>query len=927
MTTAAVALIMGLAGAAFIAFYVYFYEVNVHRCRIMPQVNLFSLAPVVFFLLFVVMGLIAPLLRRISPALSLGRRDLVLMAAIWMLTSGFCFREVIGSVLHSAGNSQNPAIQRKMMKRIDFPSYLNHKLYLSPAAANEYYYGLSEGTDFIRPWPPSPFFKTRDLRRLRPWLRRLRDGEDALSRYLWSGFRFQNQAPADMRGRISAWLDGRAAPPGRGGEKAVQAYLRRGLSRDLNSVLRGRLIYERGRFGRVKLAERTRITINRRLLEAAYPRFLDAGPAPVPWPFRDVSISDLDGLCLALAAREDAISAWLAEGQRDGVAAGISPETMALIARTGKDATMEEAKALRTALVDDLNKVIRGPIIRDPERLPDLRLDRDELPLLNRLLLTDAFPRAIPPLAPSVRWSEWVRPLMFWVPFILAVIVLSVTLVRMMHRQWSQHELLTYPLAEIAESTITRSSGRTFPDAFYSKPFWIGFAITTFIYVVNGLHNYFPLMVQIPIEFEHRQLLRNFPFLSKYCGSEAYSLFRGWGWPFMIAIAVLLPAEISLSAWLGYVLMILGAGLYFLTTGDAVTHTDQGSMHTGMYLAMTVIILYLGRREYTRILALALVPFLRLKERPPSGAVWACRGFLLACVVLVGLLVYAGLDWLIAVALVLAFAMVALLGARLTAEIGFPWLVNFSRVPSQIPLQVLGAPVIGPKGIAVLKAVGGLLFFRSNNMLSAQATTVEKLAEPGAVRRGRLVYHSGLLIGVLFAVAVTIFFQLWNQYSFGSQIDSSSTSGISRMMESASNDIRRLEVEMDGARLDSLRGLAKLGEFQFETRFWWFFAIGAAIILGCAFMRLRFAWWPFHPLPFLLVNTWCMSRLYQSLLLGWIIKAAILHVGGGDFYHRSRRFFMGVIFGQIVTCVAWICIDGLYYVITGRYPPLYRYFA
>jgi hypothetical protein len=141
------------------------------------------------------------------------------------------------------------------------------------------------------------------------------------------------------------------------------------------------------------------------------------------------------------------------------------------------------------------------------------------------------------------------------------------------------------------------------------------------------------------------------------------------------------------------------------------------------------------------------------------------------------------------------------------------------------------------------------------------------------------------------------------------------------IVDPSRGDIMRLQVEGQAERLDKVSGLAKLALARSESSFWRYFLYGVVLVGGCAFMRLRFAWWPFHPLPLLFLNTWIMSRLYFSFLLGWVIKTALTRIGGGRVFVRSRPFFIGVIAGQVVVSCLWLFVGGIYYAVKGDKPP------
>jgi hypothetical protein len=409
--------LVAMAGVLFITSFTHWYEVVIFQ-NVMQQVIVNSLAPLVLFLVFVLVGAINPLLLRFVPALAFGGRELFLVGSLWLIAGVVCYVSLTTPALHHAGNALNPALHQPMMLRVEFSQHLNPSLFLPVEATKDYYYGKSDGTTRIHP--------------------------------------------------------------------------------------------------------------------------------------------------------------------------GLIP------------------------------------------------------------------------------WQLWWRPLAFWGALLAGVIVLSMTVARMTHRQWSRHELLSYPIAEAVKSLFARDAGRSWPALFYCKIFWGGFLLVFTVYLVNGLALWFPKMISIPLSFAHSDLIKKFPFLSNYCGREAYSLFRGMLYPFIVCIAVLLPSEISLTCWLGWVLMILATGVYFLGTGEVIGQAETEQMQAGMFIAMLAVIVFIGRREYISIARHAFT--LRKPADEVLGkAVTACRIFVVSFVALTVLLVIAGLDWFIALVAVASFSLIVVLTARMTA--------------------------------------------------------------------------------------------------------------------------------------------------------------------------------------------------------------------------------------------------------------------
>jgi hypothetical protein len=715
------------------------------------------------------------------------------------------------------------------------------------------------------------------------------------------------------------------------------------LTDDLNSLLQSGNFYSEARFKGVTLSNaakallagkaqgRDLVLLNRTLLADAYPKVV-AAPVPGVAPeLRFEDLSDLGRLAFRLSAASDPLSADIKQSlSKDTLlvmsrymaamqSLGITPENKGRL-----DRYVALSDGLRSTLAEGLNAVLAGPLVFDPQRFQGVTLSETVRRRINRALMEEGYRQEIAKLPPAVPWAYWVRPLAFWIPFMLAAILFSASLVRTVQRQWSKHELLSYPLADFSSYLIRRQEDRALPEMFYDRVFWLGFSLTVAVYLINGLSNYFPLMIQVPLYFDQREITNEFNFLAKYCGAEAYSLFRGWVYPFIVCITVMLPTEISLSCWLGWVIMVLSTGAYFLFTGEVIGPSETRNIQYGMYLTMAAAILIIGRREYWGILRCA-VAFRRTQDDELRRAARACQTFLLASAALIVLLVIAGLDWLIALALVLAFGLIVLLIARMTAEIGDPWLVNFWGMASTMPLRLLGVAALGPKDLTVLSFVGQNLDPETTNTIAAQTTTIEWNRERLSGWIVQNAFSLILAVGVLAAMAATLFFTIWDDTSFGSRQEPLVWQ-VEEGRNNSSTAINRFQAEGRVEQLSQASGLGKLKFAKVETKALRFMIYGAAAVGICAFMRLRFSWWPFHPLPLLFINTWAMSRLFFPFFLGWIIKITILKIWGGRVFARSKPFFYGVILGTIAMFGVWIIVGILYFLITDARPPAVNFF-
>jgi hypothetical protein len=74
-------------------------------------------------------------------------------------------------------------------------------------------------------------------------------------------------------------------------------------------------------------------------------------------------------------------------------------------------------------------------------------------------------------------------------------------------------------------------------------------------------------------------------------------------------------------------------------------------------------------------------------------------------------------------------------------------------------------------------------------------------------------------------------------------------------------------------------------------------------------MRMRYPWWPFHPIGYAMGPSWPMIQLWFSIMIGSIMKGLILRFGGMSLYRKSRPLFLGLVLGEFTVSGLWIVID------------------
>jgi hypothetical protein len=87
-----------------------------------------------------------------------------------------------------------------------------------------------------------------------------------------------------------------------------------------------------------------------------------------------------------------------------------------------------------------------------------------------------------------------------------------------------------------------------------------------------------------------------------------------------------------------------------------------------------------------------------------------------------------------------------------------------------------------------------------------------------------------------------------------------------------------------------------------------FFSFGIIFTILLMAVRLRFIWFPFHPLGYALAPSWSMNLIWFPLLMSWVIKLVVLRYGGLKVLRRFTPFFLGLILGEFIVGGFWTLV-------------------
>ena len=468
---------------------------------------------------------------------------------------------------------------------------------------------------------------------------------------------------------------------------------------------------------------------------------------------------------------------------------------------------------------------------------------------------------------------DWLPAILIWTGFVVLLLWTMQCVNVIIRKQWTDNERLTYPLTKIPlEITDAQPFGRgrsTVPLT-KSRLFWIGFGLAAALDTTNALNYYFPAIPAI--------LPSNVVDLGQSFSTKP---FHAVGWtpltyyPFMVGLGLLMPLDFLFSSWFFYIFWKLQAVVVVANAWDADPRMPYANYQAmGAYLLFFVGTLWISRHYFGHVVARALGRASEVDDADePMRYRWAFIGLAGGLVGLVAFAVVLGLAWWLAVLFFLLYLALALAITRMRAELGTPVHDLHFTGPDWALTDVLGTQGMAPGGLAAFS-----LFFWFNRAYRCHPMPFQleafKMAEQTGARREMRGWFWALLLAGGFGMLCAFWALLHADYAYG--LKWSDTSG-----------------------WDRYAGWLKAPKPANTSA-------ALAIVVGFLFaaflqaMRVRFFWWPFHPLAYAVSGSWEMNLLWLPLFIAWLTKVLLLRYGGMRTYSGALPFFYGLILGQFI---------------------------
>ncbi|UCC67283.1 MAG: hypothetical protein JSV79_09115 [Armatimonadota bacterium] len=498
-----------------------------------------------------------------------------------------------------------------------------------------------------------------------------------------------------------------------------------------------------------------------------------------------------------------------------------------------------------------------------------------------------------------VPWVLWWKPLVAWGSFALGLFVCALCIISVLQRQWISNERLSFPIAQMPLEMVSEGRGRggegpgRLPRSWM---FWAGVLVSFGITLVNALAWRWPSIPSIPLG--PLPLMRE-QRVGPLGGIGEITLVL---WPWMIAIAYLIPKELSFSAWFFWWLLV-GANVAGVFAGteprDPSMIWDSGFpaprfQGGGALLAIGLWGLWIARSHLVRAVRVALS---RRSGEVDAEEPLSYRLALIGMVVTFAGLVYfdclAGARAVVAIALVGGILAYYIVWARLRAETG----LGFSMFPIELEFVLntpLGSSFYRVRETVIIMSTRwayGQGFGTIYEVCTGNALDTFKIADASGIDKRRLT--KAMLAGFVVTLVLGLFVMLTGIYRYG-------WFGLRGLQvgwlgpQSIGDGGRIIWRQMYPTNSD-VNGLIAI-------------CFGAAFALFLGVMRLRFWWWPFHPVGYMAGMCWGLNWYWMPFFVGWACKTLVVRYGGLRLYRSTVPMAIGFIVGDLLNKGVWALV-------------------
>jgi hypothetical protein len=503
------------------------------------------------------------------------------------------------------------------------------------------------------------------------------------------------------------------------------------------------------------------------------------------------------------------------------------------------------------------------------------------LTVRDRSVLTGFYQGGVSPYTRQIL-GAWAAPALWWTLLFATLMWVALCLNSIVRRRWADEEKLSFPLTVLPVQLCEEGFG-----LLRSRLFWLGVAVAGGLAAWNIAAGFVPALPAVPTHANYATYVENnrpWNFLRFY---DVY-----WG-PWQLGLAYLIPLDLSFSlfvfAWVWAAEYVISGQLgWCVNKWSGFPYGEQQT--AGGFIAVALVVLWLDRRFLGQVVKRAVglrKPFPD-EESEGLGYRTAFFGLVAGLGVLCWLLLRARVTgWVVPVVWVQYFLMILVI-SRLRAQLGPPSHQLYGAMPSWVLTTAAGSRVLGPRTMGMFYLLRPLMQEQQSHAAPFQLEGL-KMAEGGRMERRRLA----ILMAVVPVVALLSYF--WATLHVGYQLGMGTgrTHVFNQLIGTWGTQEMVSNIENPSA--PSVSGLLAMGT-------------SAAITSILYYLKLRFVWWPLHPLAYPIAMSNTIASITPALLLTWAVKSLLLKYGGLRAHRTALPLFLGFLVGEATVSAAQLVV-------------------
>lgn len=478
----------------------------------------------------------------------------------------------------------------------------------------------------------------------------------------------------------------------------------------------------------------------------------------------------------------------------------------------------------------------------------------------------------------TLNLHQWASQLLIWCGFLVIFTTATLCMVYILRKQWIEREHLPFPTV-----TLPLELAKEGTPLLKDRLFWIGTILTFCIVWWNTFSVNYPSLPRLNLRVT--DLGPNFTSPPWNALAPLPITF----FPFAIGIGYLLSTEVVFSCWFFYLVSKLEAvfgvatGLSTGATGGVQSVFPWLSFQSaGSFLGLAGVSIWVSRRHLKDVYRAA---FCNNPDRDPDakGYRTAALGLVFCTLGMVAFTVVAGASLPMALIWVLLVFAYFIAATRIRAETGNAWPVGPQVDPFQFIMMMGGTGVFQPAdltAITYVRAATAQQDFRG--VIMPHQLDGFKIADSAEIKPGKLAGAMMLAVAIGAIVSFIIALYVWTKYGALAKTDPWRS-----MMGKVNFDKLANWMKLKTPNPPDTGGMMGV-------------SVGVAFTMFLSYMRMRYVWWPLHPVGYCMSTTWLSYETWMPFLIAWLAKIIIIQAGGMKLYKRMMPLFLGFIAGDFL---------------------------